>query len=419
MKKEIKASTLLIGLCWLVYACSYMGKVNYAANINQVMSFYQIDHSTAGLASTFFFFAYAIGQVVNGLFCKKYNLKWMVFLSLILCGIINFVVGISSGFTLVKYLWLVNGFLMSILWPSLIRTLSENISKKDMPKASMIMGTTVATGTFLIYALSALFVRLDFKLSFFLPAVVFACVAFVWLFSFSGIVQRAKAGCEEAEEKALPSNQPAPQAFNKSLLFLSIVMLAIYGVATNLIKDGLITWVPSILKEQYELDDSFSIILTLALPMVAIFANFFAIQLHKKISDYVLLSAVLFLVSGLIIAGVICGLSLNQFVLTLVGFAIVCFLVSASNSVITSIFPLFMKGKVNSGLMAGILNGFCYLGSTLSSYGLGLVADKLGWSAVFWVLLSTCAVVCIGAVVYLFIKQIIIKKSGLVHEESK
>ena len=26
-KHEIKASTLLILLCWLVYACSYMGKV--------------------------------------------------------------------------------------------------------------------------------------------------------------------------------------------------------------------------------------------------------------------------------------------------------------------------------------------------------------------------------------------------------
>ena len=70
-KHEIKASTLLILLCWLVYACSYMGKVNYAANINQVMIFYQVDHSSAGLVSTFFFFAYGIGQVFNGVFCRK------------------------------------------------------------------------------------------------------------------------------------------------------------------------------------------------------------------------------------------------------------------------------------------------------------------------------------------------------------
>ena len=182
-------------------------------------------------------------------------------------------------------------------------------------------------------------------------------------------------------------------------------MLAIYGVATNLIKDGLITWVPSILKEQYEMDDSFSIILTLALPAVAMFANVFAVKIHKVITDFVLHSAALFVCSGIIIAGVIAGLSLNQFALTLVGFAVVCFLISSSNTLITSIFPLFMKGKLNSGLIAGILNGFCYLGSTLSSYGLGVIADNFGWTSVFWVLLAVCALVCVGSVVYLAIRR--------------
>ena len=410
MKKGIKSSVMLILLCWLVYACSYTGKVNYAANINSIMSFYQVDHSSAGLASTFFFFAYAIGQVINGLLCKKYNLKWTIFISLFVSGVVNFIVGVSDNFALVQGLWLVNGFTMSILWPSLIRLLSENLSKRDMAKASVVMGTTVATGTFLIYVLSALFVKIDFKLSFYLPSCLFIAVGLLWLFTFSSIVKKANAESEEETEE-LAKEPNKLEIFNKKLLLLSIVMLAIYGVATNLIKDGLITWVPSILKEQYELDDSFSIILTLALPAVAIFANVFAVKVHKAIPDFVLHSAALFVGSGIIIAGVIAGLSLNQFVLTLMGFAIVCFLISSSNTLITSIFPLFMKGKVNSGLVAGILNGFCYLGSTLSSYGLGVIADNFGWTSVFWVLLAVCALICVGAVVYLMLKKIIKKKT--------
>jgi OPA family glycerol-3-phosphate transporter-like MFS transporter len=182
-------------------------------------------------------------------------------------------------------------------------------------------------------------------------------------------------------------------------------MLCFYGVATNLIKDGLTTWVPSILKEQYQLDNSLSIILTLALPIVAIFGNAFAIRLHKKIPDFVLQCAFTFLCAGVVIGAVIGGMELDQFWLTLIGFAIVCFLASSCNSLITSIFPLFMKGKVNSGLIAGILNGCCYVGSTISSYGLGWVADNFGWLWVFWLLFAVCMAVCIGAAVYTLMRK--------------
>lgn len=74
--KNIQRTTWLLFLCWLVYTVSLLGKVNYAANITQIESFYKVSHADAGMASTFYFFAYGIGQVVNGLLCKKYNLKY-------------------------------------------------------------------------------------------------------------------------------------------------------------------------------------------------------------------------------------------------------------------------------------------------------------------------------------------------------
>lgn len=401
--KKPRASICLILLCWFVYASSYLGKVNYAANVNQVMGFFNVDHGSAGLVSTFFFFAYGIGQVINGLFCKKYNIKWMVFISLIVSGSVNLAVAILNNFSIIKYLWLFNGISMSFLWPNLIRLLSETVSKKDIPKATAVMGTTVATGTVLVYATSALFAKINFKLSFYVPAVLFMVVALVWIFSVSNLVEKVKSEVEESTENAITESKKEP--FNKTVLLLTIGVLAFFGVATNLIKDGLTTWVPSILKEQYHLDATISIVLTLALPIVAIFANAFAVKVHKKIKDFVLQCALMFLISGCVIGCVIAGISLNQFIITLIGFTVVCFLVSSCNAIITSVFPLFMKGKINSGLIAGLLNGFCYLGSTISSYGLGLVADKFGWTVVFFVLFAVCVVVCAVAVVYLLFKN--------------
>lgn len=409
--KRYSSSSILIWLCWLVYTCSYVGKVNYAANINQIMEFYNVDHSSAGLVSTLFFFAYGIGQVVNGLLCKKYNLKWIIFASLILSGFVNLLVGVTSNFVLINVLWTLNGFSMSVLWPCLIRLLAETLSQKDMAKSSIIMGTTVAVGTFFVYALSALFVKLDFKLSFYLPAVLFVAVGALWFLSYNKLTSKARA--ENPDEIPVATQTPYVQSekFNKKALLLTICTLAIFGITTNLLKDGLTTWVPSILKEQYSLDSSLSIILTLALPIVAIFGNAFAVKAHKKIPDFVLQCTLVFLVSGIIIGGIIAGMALNQFVITLIGFTIVCFFASSCNSLITSIFPLFMKGKVNSGRIAGILNGFCYVGSTLSSFGLGAIADKFGWEMVFWVLIGACVLVCLVCVIYLAIKKSLTKST--------
>ena len=70
-----RKANILIAICWAVYASSYISKLNYAANINGIMSCFSVSHAEAGLVSTCFFFAYGIGQVINGFLCKKYNIR--------------------------------------------------------------------------------------------------------------------------------------------------------------------------------------------------------------------------------------------------------------------------------------------------------------------------------------------------------
>ena len=66
-----KSATVLLLLCWLVYTCSYIGKLGYSANIVNIEEDFNVTHAMAGMASTFFFFAYGAGQIINGIFCKK------------------------------------------------------------------------------------------------------------------------------------------------------------------------------------------------------------------------------------------------------------------------------------------------------------------------------------------------------------
>lgn len=390
----------LIFMCWLIYSVSYIGKVNYSANIGGIIDFFDVSKAEAGVPPTFFFFAYGIGQVVNGILCKRYNTKWVIFSSLFISAVINLLVALTVNFGFIKWLWMINGFALSMLWPTLVRLISESMPKKDLGKSSAVMGTTVASGTLVIYGLSALYTLFgSFKLALYTAAIADFTVSVIWLLLYNRAVNKAK------REKANKSSELEKQSEarvrtedtidTKKLLYITLGILCFCAIAINLIKDGLTTWLPVILKEEYSLSGSISILLTLLLPIVSIFGNLFALKVHKKIPDFVTHCGVIFAIA-LGFTGIIIGsLLLKMMSFMIVSVVFVNFLVSSLNSVVTSIFPIFMRERVAAGLWAGILNGFCYLGSTLSSYGFGAVADNFGWMMIFWIILAISFVICL------------------------
>ena len=397
-KKNLTSVGILIALCWLVYTCSYLGKLGYNANITQIESVFGVSHATAGMVSTFFFFAYGIGQIVNGLLCKKYNIRYVVFGSLLISGLMNALVGLSNNFSLVKYFWLINGGALSVLWPSLIRLLSETMDEKNMPRAVIVMGTTVATGTFFVYGLSALFVKfLTYTVMFFVAGILLPTIALLWIVVYPHLVKTKKEACIQVQTEEKKRGLTG--------LWIPILIMAVFAVVDNLTKDGLTTWVPMILKETYGLPDYVSILLTMLLPILAIFGTTVAVALRKKIKDFVVLCAFLFASSAFFISVVILCLPSGIFVVTLASFGIVACLMSGVNNVITSMAPLYWKKRVNSGMLAGILNGCCYLGSTISAYGLGAIADVGGWNSVFYLLFGICALCTLLGVLYMTVRK--------------
>ena len=101
-------------------------------------------------------------------------------------------------------------------------------------------------------------------------------------------------------------------------------------------KDGLTTWVPAILKEEFAVNDSLSILLTLFLPVLAIFGNAFALNIHKKIPDYINHCVTVFAVVTVLLGIIIGSLTLKIVVFMLLGLIAVNFLASSLNSLITS-----------------------------------------------------------------------------------
>ena len=399
-----KSAAVLLLICWLVYACSYIGKLGYSANIVNIEKDFNVTHAMAGMASTFFFFAYGAGQIINGIFCKKYNLKYLVFCVLLISAACNLSVGIIRNFIVIRVLWLINGAALSVLWPSLIRLLSETLKADYSPKVVVVMGTTVAAGTFAVYGLSALFVAIgNYRIIFYLASVILPAIALFWICFYDKLTKAcvAEKSVESIVSATSEEKRNSKQKISK-VMFISIVSLGFFAIITNLVKDGLTTWVPAILKEQYGVPDSIGIILTLVMPMLALFGTSVAVALNKKVHDFVGLCGIAFaVIAVLTFCLALAGEGVHGVVVTLGCLAGVSLLTSSANNVITSMAPLYLKNELNAGLLAGIMNGLCYVGSTLSAYGLGAFADRFGWDAVFLLLAALSAACVIISVIYL------------------
>lgn len=388
----------LIFLCWIAYTSAYIARLNYNASIVGILSQLNVTKEAAGAVSSWFFFAYGAGQLVNGLLCKKYNTRYSVAAALVATCVVNLAMTFCRGIDAMKYLWFVNGAFQSVLWSSLIKTISDNLSDSKISRAVMVMGTTVASGTFAAYGLAALFLHLGFHWTviFYVASLLTGAVAVLW---FTGMrtVQKEKKETEAAEtgqENSLPRT-PAFAA--------GAAVIVICAVSNGFIKDGITTWVPSILKEEFGVPASLSIMITLLLPVLAILGTSLVNALHSRQKDCNVLNGIFYFASVILVGLILLTMDLRSVPLTLGLFAGIACLMSAVNTVITGIVPLYSRDRVDSGLLAGVLNTFCYVGSALATSQLGKIADARGWKAVLICLLvftfAAFAVCCVSGAV--------------------
>ena len=389
--KEEKIDLYLPIICALVYVASYFGRHSYNSNITQIREALGMSYTESGLVTTFFFFAYGAGQFIHGIFCRRYNEKFVIPAVLLISSVINLSVFCGIDFVFYKYLWLINGILLSVLWPMLIRVLAKYLASKSLSKATILMAGSATAGYCFTYLASSIFAAIgSYQFSFFFASVVLVCMAVIWMISYVKL-DLGKMGVRINQEKTDKTIEPSkatnlPEK-NSAFIFL-IVCMSIYCIFNNTIKDGLHTWVPSILMSKFDLPGSLSTFLSITLSVFGLFASMLSVKLNDKIKHYMLESELLFAITACLIAVTIGLLETSHLILTLICLGVMALLMHTACSVMTSIAPLELRDRVDAGVLAGVLNGFCYVGSIISSYGLGIIADNFGWTAVFYFLFS-------------------------------
>lgn len=391
---RLQQSLLLI--CWMVYTVAQIARYSYSSNVTLIMEKYGVDHAEAGLPSTFYFFAYAIGQVVTGLFCKKYNKRFVVTTALLVSAACNIALFCNVEFVYVKYIWGINGFAQANLWPLLMFTIGSNITDRYKRKAVVLMSTATSVGTFLSYGIGVVFASnvQIFRYTFFVSALLVVAAAIVWFVGSGKWTSGQSAVANETKEQSTSEKKSVSTA---TIILLSA--FAEFSMMSLAISGGLRQWVPSIMKELYGLSDRLSIFLTLLLPMVSILSALIADWLYAKFKNFFSIIGAMFTLSVVLFIALISAMEVS-WILVMILFLLLTLSMSVIQNQMTVQTPIFMQDKVNSGFLAGFLNGCSYFGNAMSTYGLGLIADKSGWTGVFVLLMCIAAVSGVLAIVY-------------------
>ncbi len=389
-----KPATFLIVLCFLFYSTAYIGRYSYAANLLNITGDFGVDKDTAGLVSSFFFFSYAAGQLLNSWLAKLYEPRRVVTLAMAVSALCNLGIGLCPDIVIMRPVWLLNGIAQSMLWCCLLNMQSRYLSRADVARAIIWNSMTVAAGTVSCYGLSALLTALhvDWRIMFYISAALLLGVGLTWWFGIGYIENMAHSGKGMIPN---PDPQPAPvpqdQAADEKPVRLftrafmpAFVLACVIAAACSFIRDGVVTWLPNILHESFGVDTSNSIAMTMLLPMISVLGAITVRQMQKRLKGNMLMEGLLFLVAAIAIGVIVLLFPAKLTILTVALFAIVYWMLMAISNITTSIIPFACRSRGNVGGVSALLDACCYLGTMISTYTFGAVAENFGWMYVLY-----------------------------------
>lgn len=391
-----RLTTYLFALCTVTYIIALLGRLSYSAVMAELILSEGFTKGGAGLIGTALFTSYGICQLFSGFIGDHTSPRKMVFIGTLGSALINIAMGFSTSLYLMLSLWIFNGAFQSLIWSPLARIFAEIMPPTHRKRACANISFAYPIATILIYLLASLLLRfLTWRAVFWLSGICMIAVSFWWNRGMGFCFRMTdKHGANETVE--LSAIESTEKISLLKLLVISGAICSVFGALSGgLLRDGIQSWVPSLMAERFGLSTSLSIALAILLPVV----NIGGVILTKYLAENHIKNemrgaagfylACIFFLAWLWIAGN------SNAILSLVLLTCASTAMVGCNTMYIGFVPLHFGAIGRSSSITGILNCACYAGSAISSYGIGKVAEHYGWSAAIGMWLGFAIAACL------------------------
>ena len=372
-KKLSYRSVVVLG--FLVYFFSYAMRLDYSATLVAIVSDLKISKTMASAAVTGSFITYGIGQVICGFVGDKVSPVKMITVAMLGTITLNVLVSFCNSITLITILWCMNGVCQSMLWPPLVRFISEQVNNKKYADAVTIVGISASVGTMFVYLFVPMVLGFTVWRNVFRFMATFGLVImFVWYFSTRNIPMGKAETTAKIGDKKTVSVWGLVLSTGLILIFFAIILQGI-------LRDGIQTWLPSLVKEQFNLSESSSILSTAVLPVLSILSVTISNFIYHKTRNELKTSSIMFGIAFVATIPLCIKISVPAFVTVFLA-ALISGCMHGVNHMLISLIPKNFSKYGMVSTLSGLLNAFTYVGASLSTYGFAAIADNIGWSAV-------------------------------------
>ena len=387
--KFSKRDFLLILLFSAVYFVSYLTRTNYAAVMIEMITAEGISEVEASLALTISAITYGVGQLVSGYLGDKIKPERIILAGLAGATLMNGLISLLPWVWMRSVLWGINGFSQAMIWPPLVRIMSGMFSQDVYKKATLWVSLAASFATVCVYLVSPIIIKaFSWHGVFITSSCIGIVMCIVWLIISPKLDYTVKAK-EQAEK---------PVSFKGTLAIPIIAVVFGAIVLQGILRDGLTTWTPTLVKQSFDLDTGAAIFTGVIMPIFSMLSlSVTSVVLNKLIKNEFLCASFFFGVGAI---GLVLMSVSNILIISLIGGAIAQGVMHGVNYCFTCIVPAYFRRFNRTSFVAGLINCGAYVGSAIAGLGTAFLAEHFEWNIIVLIWAGIAATGCLIGIVF-------------------
>ncbi|MDP8203426.1 MAG: MFS transporter [Candidatus Tenebribacter mawsonii] len=381
-------------MMWITYASFYLLRVNISIAMPSIMREFDLTKTNMGVVLTSLFFAYAIGQFINGQLGDKINARRIITFGLISSAILNIIFGFAAGSLIfMAVIWGLNGYFQSMGWGPTVKTKANWFPKNIRGKISGKLGTSyIIGGAFSWFLAGTIAKYFNWRFTFFIPAAICIIIAIHWYIRARNAPEEVGLPSLEDQENGIDNHEVKKDhhiGFKETLKitllnpYVWFAGLALFGL--NIVRYGFMSWAPTYMFEEQGAEISLAAYKAIAFPVAgglgAIFAGWASDHIFKHRRAPIAFIMLLLLAASCYLYRIVPG---ANWVLSLVILLFIGFFTFGPHVLLVAALPADLGTRKAASSVTGFIDAMGYVGASLTGVGTGYLIDNFSWDAAFY-----------------------------------